>query len=307
MDATGDSYVRFLDELDMIVTSYWLKAPRETSSPQGDTIDLRTLNAHWANFLVFQDPTDLGTRFQQDNFLSLTVSFGLTEYVSAKLKGDPSLALKKSGQPLLDYIAFSNCPVDAAMVSVLLQNGANPNIDFWGCSIWQYTLELIKILVEPFSNFKNGTDGSSRILTHPSCEEWSRVFKLLIEGGADPNALCTHIEHIPGNKSLPQYSVRFSTPSLIFSSNGVFPDDGLLAAIKSRGGIEFLETVQLQCAFWHDALVAAERVKVEVVAPRLQTILRLRKSKRKPNWQYKPRKSQRKARSQEYRQQLLTA
>lgn len=192
------------------------------------------------------------------------------------------------------------------MVSLLLRNGADPNKDFCGCSIWQCTLELIKILVEPFSIFTNGTDGSSRILTHPNPEVWSRIFKLLIEGGADPNALCTHIEHIPDHKGLPQYIVRFSTPSLIFSFNGLLPDDGLLTAIKSRGGIEFSESVQLQCAFWHDVQVEAERVKAEV-APRLQTILRLQQSKRKSNWRYKPWKSRRKARSQEYRQQLLTA
>jgi hypothetical protein len=310
MDATGDSYVRFLDELDRVVTSYWLQAPRETSTPPGDTIDLRTLNAHWANFLVFQDPTDVGTRFRRDNFLSLTVSFGLTEYVRCKLKGDSGLLLKKSGQPLLEYIAFSNCPVEAAMVSLLLRSGADPNRNFCGCSIWQYTLEMISVLVKPFSIFKNGTDWmgtdtTSRVLTHPTPEVWSRIFKLFIEGGADSNALCTHIEHIPDRKGLPLYTVRFSTPSLIFSSNGLFPDDGLLAAIKFRGGIEFLECFQLECAFGH-VLAEAERIKVEV-AVRLQTILRLQKSKRKSTWRYKPRKWQRKARSQEYPQQLLTA
>jgi hypothetical protein len=307
MDATGDSYVRFLDELDRVVTSYWPRAPREARTPQGDTIvDLRTLNSHWANFLVFQDPTDVGTRVRGDNFLSLVVSFGLTNYVRAKLRGDPGLPLKKSGQPLLEYIAFSNCPAEAAMVSLLLRNGADPNRDFCGCSIWQYTLELIKLLAKPFSVFKNGTDSSSRVLTHPSPEIWSRIFKLFIEGGADPNALCTHIEHIPDHEGLPLYSVHFSTPSLIFFSSGLFPDDGLLAAIKSRGGIEFIESVQLQCAFWHDVLDEAERIKTEV-ALRLQMILRLKKSKRKPTWRYKPRKWQRKARSQEYPQQLLAA
>lgn len=306
MDATSDSYVRFLDELDRAVTSYWLRAPRETSSPQGDTIDLRKLEAHWANFLVFQDPTDEDTRFRRDNFLSLSVSFGLTEYVREKLRGDPGIQHKKSGQPLLRYITFSNCPVEADMVSLLLQNGDDPNREFRGCCIWQYTLEVIKILVQPFSVFTNGTDGSSRVLTHPTPEVWSRIFKLFIEGGADPNALCMHIEYIPDHKGLPQYTVRFSTPSLIFSSGGPFPDDGLLAAIKSRGGIEFMERLQLQYAFWHDVLVEAEKIKTEV-ALRLQTILRLQKSRRKSNWRYKPRKSQRKARSPEYRPQLLTA
>jgi hypothetical protein len=310
MDATGDSYVLFLDELDRAVTSYWLRARRETSSPWGDTIDLRDLKAHWANFLVFQDPTDEDTRFRRDNFLSLSVSFGLTEYVREKLRGDPGMQHKKSGQPLLRYITFSNCPVEADMVSLLLRNGDDPNRYFCGCSIWQYTLELISVLVKPFSIFKNstdwmGTDTSLRVLIHPTPEVWSRIFKLFIEGGADPNALCTHIEHIPDRKRLPLYSVRFSTPSLIFSSNGLFPDDGLLAAIKSRGGIEFWECFQLECAFWN-VLVEAERIKTEV-AVRLQTILRLRKSKRKSNWRYKPRKWQRKAGSQEYPQQLLTA
>jgi hypothetical protein len=311
MNATGDPYVRFLDELDRAVTSYWLREPREASPPQGDTLDLRKLKAHWANFLVFQDPTAEDTRFRRDNFLSLSVSFGLTEYVREKLKDGPGIQHKKSGQPLLRYIAFSNCPVEADMVSLLLRSGADPNRNFCGCSIWQYTLEMISVLVKPFSIFKNGTDWmgtdtSSRVLTHPTPEVWSRILKLFIEGGADPNALCMHIECIPDHKGLPQYTVRFSTPSLVFSSSGPFPDDGLLAAIKSRRGIEFMESLQLQGAFWHDVLIEAERIKTEV-ASRLQTILRLQKSNRKSTWRYKPRKWQRKVRSQVYPQQLLTA
>jgi hypothetical protein len=207
--------------------------------------------------------------------LSLAVSFGLNKYVEAKLNEDRYVLSAKRCRPLLDYIIFSQCPVDTEMVSLLLQNSADPNKEFCGSSIWQYALELIELLVSKLKIPKRG--GGFKIVTAPAHKEWSRIFKLLVHAGAHPNILCMHIKNMRDHKEMPQYIARFSTPSKIFLPGGIFPDAGLVETIKSHGGIEFFESIQLQSTDWDDALVEALKVKAAVVQ-RFQTILRLQTS-----------------------------
>jgi hypothetical protein len=296
MEMTGDSYVCFLDELDRTILYRWMSLPREVRTPQEDVLDLRRQGAHWVNFLSFgpfRYPTNACTQTDQNNFLSLTVSFGLNKYVEAKLNSDRCLLSMKRGRPLLDYIVFSECPLDAKMVSLLLQNGADPNKEFRGCSIWQYALELIEVLL--IRNLRIPMpQGSSAVVTNPDREEWSRIFKLLVQDGAHPNVLCMHIKNLRNQKEIPQYVAHFLTPSKIFSPSGLLPDAVLVEMIKFRGGIEFSESVQLQSTDWDDVDIEATNVKAAVVQ-RFQTILRLQRSNGNPNWRQKSRRSRRKA------------
>lgn len=280
MEVTGNSYVQSLDELDSIVMHRWQEEPQEILTPRGELLDLRNLGAHWASFMRFRHPTDVRTRTNRDNFLALTLSFGLTEYVREKLKLNGDKLFRKPGRPLLDYIAYSDMTVSSELVSLLLKKGANPNERFSGCSTWQYMLELIEDL---------------RISEPWICadadhyrKELAATLRLLVENGAHPNLLCTHIKNSHCPKEEPKYHAHFSTPATIFSPGGMSSDPGLVEVIKSRGGIEYLEVVSLQSTDWDDA--EAEAMKIQPgVLQRLQTILRLQRLKKRPkkgnnNW-----------------------
>lgn len=114
------------------------------------------------------------------------------------------------------------------------------------------------------------------------------TLKIFVENGAHPNVLCTHIKNFGGPKEKPRYLVHFSTPGQIFSPDGLCPGPELARALKSRGAIEFLETIPLQSTGWDDAETEAIKLK-SAVTQRLQKTLRLQKlktnmGKRSNNW-----------------------
>jgi hypothetical protein len=127
MEVTGNSYVQPLDELDSIVMRRWQEEPQEIRTLRGELLDLRNLGAHWASFMRFRQPTEAGTKTNRDDFLALTLSFGLTGYVREKLKLNGDKMFRKPGRPLLDYIAYSDMTVGSELVSLLLEKGADPN------------------------------------------------------------------------------------------------------------------------------------------------------------------------------------
>jgi hypothetical protein len=187
---------------------------------------------------------------------------------------------RKPGRPLLDYIAYSDMTVGSELVSLLLEKGADPNERFSGCSTWQYMLELIE-------NLRISEPWICADADHHR-KELAATLRLLVEYGAHPNLLCTHIKNSPCPKEEPKYHAYFSTPATIFSPGGMFSDPGLVEVIKSRGGIEYLEVVSLQSTDWDDAEAEAMRIKPGVLQ-RLQTIHRLQRSKKRPkkgnnNW-----------------------
>lgn len=279
MEMTGQSYAFILDSLDKIAMEKWSSLPRHIQTPERDVLDLREGGVHWANFLEFRYPTEVATQNSQDSFLSLAVSFGLNKYVEAKLNQVRGTLSAKRGRPLLDYIVFSEYPVGSGMVSLLLRDGADPNENFRGISVWQYALELVELLLKPSTVTRGSATVDVRL--NPDHKEWSDIFQLLVEGGADPNVLCMRIKNLGDHNEQPLYTVHFSTPSTIFSTSGLFPDATLIEAIKSRGGIEFLDTIQLQSTDWDDAEAEAMRLK-PAAAQRLQMILRLQKQKKEP-------------------------
>jgi hypothetical protein len=83
--------------------------------------------------------------------------------VEAKLNGDQDMLLSKKGRPLLDYIIFSEYPVDADMVSLLLRHGAEPNKEFHGISVWQNALELIELLLKPLTATRGSVSVNVRL------------------------------------------------------------------------------------------------------------------------------------------------
>ena len=108
-----------------------------------------------------------------DNFMSLTVRFGLTLYVRDTIRKKGRDCLNKRGRPLLDYAcrpepryekwsAFN----DPNLVETLLLNGADPNLKFNGFSAWQNCLYT-------------ETDNPVK---------WISLLKLLLLHGADANA-----------------------------------------------------------------------------------------------------------------------
>jgi hypothetical protein len=276
MEANGNSYVSFLDQLDKIIMNQWLSVPRKIRSPSGDVVDLRAEKAHWTNFLDYRHPSKSAVQLNQDNFLSMAVSFGLNKYVEAKLDESPDILIKKRGRPLLDCILFAQDSVDVDMVSILLRHGAQPNKEFCGSSAWQRSLELIQLLLY----------GNKPLLVVGATERakerkaWSGIFKLFVEGGAKPNVLCTHIKNTRDLTEQPRYTAYFSTPSRIFSPCGLFPDPKLVEMVTTRGGIQFFESILLQSTDWNDVEEETRRAKVGV-AQRLQAILRQQHSKKK--------------------------
>jgi hypothetical protein len=165
--------------------------------------------------------------------LSLGVQFGLNKYLEAELKEDRTMLSTKSWRLLLDYAVFADFPPNAEMVSLLLRIGADPRQEFCGCTIWQYVLEVIYLLPEPDTRNPRTHNRLSLVFYNPDHEEWSRIFKLLVEGGADSNVLCMHIKNYRSARVPPKYTALFSTPSRIFSPGGLFPDSELVELLKS--------------------------------------------------------------------------
>lgn len=79
-----------------------------------------------------------------DNFFAFTVRYGLWRYVQARLQTRGRIGMHKRGRPLLDYACWPvpSSPVwlrglDMRIVEALLQNGADPNLNFNGATPWQ--------------------------------------------------------------------------------------------------------------------------------------------------------------------------
>lgn len=79
----------------------------------------------------------------QNNFFAFTIRYGLWGYVQDRLQTRGRGSMQKRGRPLLDYACRPQPTyglwqrADARIVEVLLQNGADPNLDFNGFSPWQ--------------------------------------------------------------------------------------------------------------------------------------------------------------------------
>lgn len=128
---TRSSNLLLLDELDKSVLYHWMSVPRFS---QG--IDQRTTGLHWADDRNHRPAAE----DTHDNFISLTVEYGLTEYVREKLTQDHQVLQKKSGRPLLHYLVGNgDCrQPEVEMAKVLLQHGADPTLRYHGSCMMDY-------------------------------------------------------------------------------------------------------------------------------------------------------------------------
>ncbi|KAF4462494.1 small s [Fusarium albosuccineum] len=148
---------------------------------------------HWSNF--HSDPAYAHPRSWNDSFLSLTIEFGLHNYVKSRLgSGNSSKVLKaKKGRPLLDYALRPSLPLHVAphtlvapdVVKTLLDHGARPNEKFEGRTCWEGALQWqydVFAVGEGRAVFEmGGTTEDARRVADSRVE----VFTMLLDKGAD--------------------------------------------------------------------------------------------------------------------------
>ena len=107
------------------------------------------------------------------------------------------------------------------MVSLLLQHGADPNKDHGGQSMWQAVLSK---LARPAT--------SSALFGDPYLKDcWVEIFKILIEGWADCNAICLgRVEKGYSGVATGFDNIRFHVqafaPLHLFSRSRLYPNTG---------------------------------------------------------------------------------
>jgi hypothetical protein len=139
-----------------------------------------------------------------DDFLSLVIVYGLSDYVGSKMQENPSILKQKVGRPYLDYALASHdrhfVDVNPRIVQMLLKAGADPNeycptnysiaewedskegravgfgYDAW--TPWRSALE--SVLWTEFGRVRQRTSINTQ-----QAQNWIRVFNSLLESGAD--------------------------------------------------------------------------------------------------------------------------
>ncbi|KAF1344185.1 hypothetical protein BDV97DRAFT_403131 [Delphinella strobiligena] len=120
--------VELLHEMDRTMSLYWTRnRPKELY--------------HWCNCLR-NDDRNKGEWY--DSFLSFCIDRGLCHYVAAEFNEHGKVLIQKKGRPLLDHAVRPRLPyrmhLDPMIVTILLENGANPNKSFNGRSAWSTAL-----------------------------------------------------------------------------------------------------------------------------------------------------------------------
>ncbi|TPX11073.1 uncharacterized protein E0L32_007934 [Thyridium curvatum] len=202
-EAKKETYTRLLSELDRTMEHHHIALQR---GPDGKFLESRlqdphglvalrdrgldarrVAKMHWSNFHF--DPKCSHDRFWNDSFLSLTIQFGLNNYVKKALDQGSKISQRKRGRPLLSYAL---CPlpvapyglITQAMVEILLEHGGSPNQKFVNtcCEdalIWQW-----ETFVDDNARSITGAWAESQRVADARAE----VILLLIEKGADLSA-----------------------------------------------------------------------------------------------------------------------
>ncbi|CZR60142.1 uncharacterized protein PAC_10038 [Phialocephala subalpina] len=80
-----------------------------------------------------------------DNFLAFAIAVGLSSYVIAKIRLRPGYVSRKKGRPLLHYaVTRTDYPVDAKLVTALLECGADPNKNYQEETAWQLFMSNVR-------------------------------------------------------------------------------------------------------------------------------------------------------------------
>jgi hypothetical protein len=160
---TRTSCRQLLDELNRTMKTH-IPDFRRSWKARGDQ------NTTWCQLYTedYQRPTPW-----YENFMSLSIRFGLILYIQDSIRERGRGCLVKHGRPLLDYACAPeptsrNWPTynDPKLVQILLENGADPNAKFDGSSAWQNCL---------YSETINPV-------------KWISILKLLLLHGADADA-----------------------------------------------------------------------------------------------------------------------
>jgi hypothetical protein len=229
-DFSLQSNEELLDELDKTATYHWTSVPRKTVVG-AKTIDKRKNGLHWAGELSVKTRDGPESTIPHDDFLSLTIEYGLLEYVEAKLDHNSLLLEQKAGRPFLDYLVSKTveCPPPPELASLLLWYGADPNHEFNGETMWQRTIIHICRL--------STTDREKNM-------PWKSIFRILLDAGADPNALARGVKKPQPRKtyhaSAPSARLQLATPLSVVSevaksSAAPFPDKELELRLRSSG------------------------------------------------------------------------
>ena len=176
-----------INQINSTLSQYWL-------SRRGDTWARSTFGSYeQRNRAVIDNP-----------FLSLATKFGLTEYVRCELKATDEETLSGTGgKPLLgyalDFLVNRQLTVyplaDPSLIGVILSHGGNPNTTYKDFSQkeetpWLYALKAVR-------------DGNRRgWIVYYDVEDqgvvrWAVIMKMLLEAGADPNAVIVETKWDP--------------------------------------------------------------------------------------------------------------
>ncbi|KAM0805843.1 hypothetical protein BDR22DRAFT_778621, partial [Usnea florida] len=181
-----------INQINSTLNQYWL-------SHRGDTWARSTFGSYeQRNRAVIDNP-----------FLSLATKFGLTEYIKSELENEEEHPLSDTGgKPLLSYALdflinrqLTVYPLaDPSLVSVILSHGGDPNKVYKDMAQkeetpWLYALKAVR-------------DGNRRgWIEYYDVEEqgvvrWVGIMKMLLEAGADPNALILETKWDPETTAL---------------------------------------------------------------------------------------------------------
>lgn len=196
--------------------------------------------------------------------LSVAIQYGLLTYVREKLAEDPtSVKSRKSERSLLTHAIapakntrFFRFNVE--LVAMLLQHGADPNQRFMGRSPWENALLWnYEFMQEAYK--------SGKVVPKERTIEQIKIFRVLLEKGAKPNAFCycSAIRDSDGKQSPASRDNEYSYHSALFLVTNTFmrtcpiETAELQKFMKQRGAKQRVSSLKLAkiwlAAAWADA------------------------------------------------------
>lgn len=175
----------------------------------------------------------------ENDLLSFAIHNHLVPYLKAKLEQNFDLLEMKGGRPYLDYALRHNLDPSAEIVQILLEAGADPNQRFREESLWQHYLYLLDRNTweseGPFHAFISSD--RDKTTKQSAVKRRLTIAKLLLEAGAEPNAVCV-VWH--------DNIIRMFTPRYVFSSQGTHHDAALAEVLGLQGGVMIQDKVSVK-------------------------------------------------------------
>jgi len=197
--------VRLIDELGRITQNNWQPiTKRRHITALAEDFGIRK-TSHFSEYYIASALEENKKKKTFPNWhssiLTLAIQSGLVDYAKAKLNHNPSLNSKRTGRPLLDYLArpvneWSAYKADFAplrMAELLFIRGCKPNEDFDGTTPWQtLVLHLHANLMHHRVTTFEGDGGDFEVFK----DMWISIVELFVLNGADPEARCTQCRGI---------------------------------------------------------------------------------------------------------------